>query len=82
MIQASRCPVCRRHATPPEPRCLGCGAETAAELVDPEGRVLACTSVASGWVALLELEGGARLLARLDERPRIGAGVTVPERQA
>lgn len=78
MIEASRCPACRRCGVPPEPRCRDCGAETQAVELAAEGEVLARTRTEAGWVALVELESGARVLASLDAEPALGALVEVP----
>lgn len=72
MIAASRCPSCGRVAVPPEPRCQACRAATEDREVDPEGTVLTYTSRAEDWVALVELEGGARAWVACDEEPAIG----------
>lgn len=64
MIDASTCPSCGRVAAPPEPSCRACAADTETTELAPEGKILATTDRPDGrWVALVELEGGARLLA-------------------
>lgn len=75
MIEASRCPACERVAVPPEPRCLACRNETASTELATEGRVLTYTRTEEGWVALIELAGGARVLAEREEQPVLGAQV-------
>lgn len=79
MIEASRCPACDRVAVPPEEVCLACGKDPQAATVGPEGTVLARTVVDGREVALVELEGGARVLATtggadVRERVRVKAG--------
>lgn len=66
MIDASRCPGCARVATPPEPRCPSCGEEPSRTQLEASGRVLARTRFPDEdeAVVLVELEHGARLLAR------------------
>lgn len=76
MIQASRCPDCQRTAAPPEARCLSCRKPTEAIELPAEGRVLTYTDQ-EGWIALVELEGQARVLARFDEEPFIGVTVAI-----
>lgn len=78
MIEASRCPACDRVAVPPETRCLACREETEPTNLAPEGTVLARTQPASeegAWVALVELAGGARVLARVPPRTPVGTPV-------
>lgn len=66
MIDASRCPGCSRVATPPEPRCASCGEVPSRTQIEDSGRVLARTRFPDEdeAVVLVELEHGARLLAR------------------
>lgn len=71
MIDGSRCPRCERVASPPEPRCLHCRAETEATELTPTGRVLTYTRQ-ERWIALVELAEEARVLARFDAEPAIG----------
>lgn len=73
MIEGSRCPSCGRAAVPPEPRCLSCRAQTDAATFPQEATVLAWTRTdpEEGWIVLAELDQGARVLARIDRRPRI-----------
>lgn len=80
MIEASRCPACQRVAAPPEPRCLACRADTEATDLGPEGRVLTYTRL-EGWVALVELTGEARVLARFATEPAIGDEVGLEDDQ-
>lgn len=79
MIAASRCPACGRADVPPTERCPACRAATGEDEVAPEGRVLAATrpAGADAWVALVALDAGARVLARADERPALGAACRV-----
>lgn len=78
MIEASRCPSCQRTATPPETRCLSCRTSTEGTRLEPQGRVLTYTDQ-EGWIALVELEGQARVLARADEEPSIGEEVRLEQ---
>jgi len=78
MIAGSRCPACDRVAVPPEDRCLACRAGTEATQLAAEGRVLTYTNQ-EGWIVLVELEAGARVLARVDEEPAIGDTLALEE---
>lgn len=79
MIEASRCPACQRVATPGEDRCLACRAQTQATELPSEGTVLTYALAEETWVALVELEGEARVLARVDEEPSIGGTVRLED---
>jgi len=77
VIAASRCPACGRVAAPPRDRCQGCRARTDDETLDPEGTVLTYTSGAEGWIALVELAGGARTWVQAPSEPTIGERLSV-----
>lgn len=74
MIDGSSCPSCGRDAVPPEPRCPACRSQTSPETFPDHGRVLARTRTDpdADWIALVELDEGPRVLARMGKRPRIG----------
>lgn len=77
MIAASRCPECERLASPPETRCLACRTRTVETELPAEGAVLTFVPVDEHWVALVELEGGARVLARAEAEPAIDERVSL-----
>lgn len=76
-MKASECPDCGRLATPPENRCPHCRTAPVATEVPDVGTVLAWTGVDGDWVGLVELDGGARVLADLSSRPSVGDAVRV-----
>jgi hypothetical protein len=45
--------------------------------LDPEGTVLTYTSGAEGWIALVELAGGARTWVQAPSEPTIGERLSV-----
>lgn len=64
----------------PEPSCLACGSTTETIEIRPEGTVLGRTKRAEGrWVALVELEGAARVLAIGEERPPVSGTVQLEQ---
>ncbi|HZY71248.1 MAG TPA: OB-fold domain-containing protein [Thermoplasmata archaeon] len=85
-----RCEDCGHRFVPRYGPCPACGsARSVAEVVPGNGTVLAATeltAVAAGWtsphrLALVELEGGARLLAIVEgELPQVGDQVAVAQR--
>lgn len=81
MIEGSRCPSCGRAALPQERRCLTCRAQTEARTFSGGATVLAWTRTdpEEGWIVLAEIEEGARVLARIDRRPRIGDEIGLVE---
>lgn len=78
-LPASGCPTCQRVATPPEPTCRACSGQTDPRHLPAHGDVLTKTRIGQHWVALVELEGGARLLAEAEEEPTIGQGYALAE---
>lgn len=82
MIEGARCPACERASVPGEARCLACRSVTEPASFEPTGRILARTQTdpQAGWIVLVELEEGARVLARRPDEPTIGATARVEAR--
>lgn len=80
MIDASRCPACRRHDVPPVERCPACRSETEPTTLPARGTTIARTRrPGASWIALVELDASARVYARLDDTPRIGDDIDLVE---
>ncbi|MCI0547849.1 MAG: OB-fold domain-containing protein [Candidatus Rokubacteria bacterium] len=88
-IDAGRCPTCRRLVVPPAAHCPDDAARMEHALVSPVGEVMSFTTLHSppeGFrsplhIALVELEGGARLFCHGEatQGMRIGSRVSVEE---
>ncbi|MBI2526872.1 MAG: OB-fold domain-containing protein [Candidatus Rokubacteria bacterium] len=89
IVAASRCPRCRRLVVPPAPTCPDHGVRMVPDSVAGVGEVVSFTTLHSppeGFrsplhIALVELEGGARLFCHGEETRgvRIGSTVSVEE---
>lgn len=89
IVAASRCPRCRRLVVPPAPTCPDHGVRMEPDTVPGVGEVVSFTTLHSppeGFrsplhIALVELEGGARLFCHGEETRgvRIGSTVSVEE---
>ncbi len=75
MIEASWCEACGRVAVPGEEGCLECRDTTGTIQLAPSGRILARTRLRGSetWIVLVMLGEGARVLATVDEKPRVGS---------
>lgn len=78
-LPASRCSTCDRVDVPPTQRCPVCAGPTDKAQLEGRGTVLARTQGVQGaWILLVDLDKGARALARCDHQaPSIGEGVAL-----
>jgi DUF35 OB-fold domain, acyl-CoA-associated/Rubredoxin-like zinc ribbon domain (DUF35_N) len=89
VLAASRCPRCRRVVVPPAAYCPSHGEVMERAAVAPVGEVVSFTTLHSppeGFraplhIALVELEGGARVFCHSDDTSgiRIGSSVSIEE---
>lgn len=79
MIEGSWCEACGRVSVPVETSCLVCRTETSPVRLPPRGRVLARTRLRGeeAWVVLVMLAEGARVLAAVEDEPRVGDACVV-----